>query len=296
MSWIRGLLGAASKGKGIKGAGKGSAVIRKNQNVSTPTIPNGQITGKAFGDPSEPGKIKIEVISKDGKQKVNVKARDIRLKGRPETEVNIPPRQEPTRPRSEAQQQLTIEDFEPEDLLQLSKQRVARMVINDSRFKTDVDTRLTSEGLTGNAALQKYYGGDGEINKFIRSSVYGKGGAKGLRKNTKEISQAKKTKTDAKKLETITKQNDDLVARNREIKEKGKDAYENRHKTRPSPDDPEFQGNRAKFMKAFQKHQDTGRWNLGGSVNVNGAEKYQTITNRFSDRMLPNKKRTTRIY
>jgi len=42
-------------------------------------------------------------------------------------------------------------------------------------------------------------------------------------------------------------------------------------------------------------------WAKGGSVKVNKKKQsnkktYRTVTNKFSDRMLPGKKRTTRIY
>ena len=50
------------------------------------------------------------------------------------------------------------------------------------------------------------------------------------------------------------------------------------------------------LISASQRFKDTGRWKKGGSVNVKKKKKYREVTNRFSDRMLPNKKRTTRIY
>ena len=44
-----------------------------------------------------------------------------------------------------------------------------------------------------------------------------------------------------------------------------------------------------KMKQAFQRYKDTGRWNKGGSVNTK-KKQYRTVTNRFSDRMLPGKK------
>jgi len=48
-------------------------------------------------------------------------------------------------------------------------------------------------------------------------------------------------------------------------------------------------------MQAFQRYKDTGSWKRGGAVRASQGV-YIEIENRFSDRMLPNKKRTTRIY
>jgi hypothetical protein len=49
-------------------------------------------------------------------------------------------------------------------------------------------------------------------------------------------------------------------------------------------------------MKAYQKWKDTGRWAKGGSVNVEKSKKYREVENKYSNRMLPNKRKTTRIY
>ena len=62
-----------------------------------------------------------------------------------------------------------------------------------------------------------------------------------------------------------------------------------------------FENNKSK--KEFMDNPTKPMWAKGGSVKVNKKnktkkqnKKYVTVKNRFSDRMLPNKKRTTRIY
>ena len=56
-----------------------------------------------------------------------------------------------------------------------------------------------------------------------------------------------------------------------------------------------------KDSKIFRDNPTRPLWAKGGSVKVNKKKQnikktYRTVTNRFSDRMLPGKKRTTRIY
>jgi hypothetical protein len=60
-----------------------------------------------------------------------------------------------------------------------------------------------------------------------------------------------------------------------------------------------FENNKSK--KEFMDNPTKPMWAKGGSVKVNKKKQnikktYRTVTNRFSDRMLPGKKRTTRIY
>ena len=79
----------------------------------------------------------------------------------------------------------------------------------------------------------------------------------------------------------------------------------------PKADDPIFKGPMGLDMQKFltaRKNYETNSvkpalkndpnatyWNKGGSVNTK-KKQYRTVTNRFSDRILPGKKRTTRIY
>ena len=64
---------------------------------------------------------------------------------------------------------------------------------------------------------------------------------------------------------------------------------------KPKITSPGIDGDLTKLMQSMQKWRDTGRWAKGGSVNLK-KKQYKTVINKFSDRMLPGKKRTTRIY
>ena len=71
--------------------------------------------------------------------------------------------------------------------------------------------------------------------------------------------------------------------------------YEKRHKSPPQANDPELRGDFQKLRKSMQDYKDKGKWAKGGAVRASQGA-FIEVQNRFSNRMLPNKKRTTRIY
>ena len=145
-----------------------------------------------------------------------------------------------------------------------------------------------------NKDLIEAFPGDGATEKRVR--FLARKYVPGLRPNAEELADKKKKFSLARKQAEDQKQAEELVARQRDFADKGAKAYEKKHTSRPVGSDPEFQGNFAKLREATQRYNDTGRWAKGGSVKVKKSKKYREIDNKYSSRMLPGKKRTTRIY
>tara|TARA_R110002051_G_scaffold297056_1_gene363294 strand:- start:567 stop:1067 length:501 start_codon:yes stop_codon:yes gene_type:complete len=158
--------------------------------------------------------------------------------------------------------------------------------------------RLVNSDLSSYSDLVKAAPGNSAAMRRVRN--IGQDKVPGLRKTPEERAYKQNIFTRGKELaakDLADKEKvDDLVARKRDFAKQGEEAYEKKHTSKPVGTDPEFANDRDKLIRAFQKWQDTGRWKKGGSVKVNKKKKYREVTNRFSDRMLPNKKRTTRIY
>jgi len=256
-------------GKFLKG------MLKEGAQVSTKTMPDAVVGKKVFGDPNKPGKLKVEVISKDGKQKGLFKLDEIKKKpGRARSEENIPEVQRFEDPIEYARRPIT-----EEETLSLTPGDIRR------RLQYDPDLSIAKQqetGRTGNELLLEKYGGD--IYKGTRN--IGRHKLPGLRRKPAEI----------------------------------KEASDFARRIRPNAEDPffrlpggavdmkklreatsRFENNMSK--KEFMDNPTKPMWAKGGSVKVNKKnktkqknKKYVTVKNRFSDRMLPNKKRTTRIY
>jgi len=116
-----------------------------------------------------------------------------------------------------------------------------------------------------------------------------------LRKTPKDRAKFAEAKAQAKQeLQTKKIAEEQQVKKERAKQQQNLDAI-NRRNRPPKINDPEIGGNVQELIRASQRYKDAGKWAKGGVVNAsNGA--FIEVQNKFSDRMLPNKKRTTRIY
>jgi hypothetical protein len=269
--------------QGLKSAGK--AMVKKGSTVSSKKIDNGVV------EKINPYAKTITIQSKDGKLRETVKAE----------EVTVQPVRRRTRDESvflkpdEAYTPRNIEDIPKNELAGMSDGEIRR--------------RLIASDLQSYDDLVRFAGSDSDIDKRLRRISYNQ--VPGLRKTAEQrkeqankFRQAKQEAAEAKRVQELEEQK---VAR-----AAAKDAEEiKRRRQAPNPNDPAFKGPMGLDMQKFltaRKNYDTNKdkpalkndpnatfWKRGGSVNTK-KKQYRTVTNRFSDRMLPNKKRTTRIY
>jgi len=269
--------------QGLKSAGK--AMVKKGSTVSSKKIDNGVV------EKINPYAKTITIQSKDGKLRETVKAE----------EVTVQPVRRRTRDESvflkpdEAYTPRNIEDIPKNELAGMSDGEIRR--------------RLIASDLQSYDDLVRFAGSDSDIDKRLRRISYNQ--VPGLRKTAEQrkeqankFRQAKQEAAEAKRVQELEEQK---VAR-----AAAKDAEEiKRRRQAPNPNDPAFKGPMGLDMQKFltaRKNYETNSvkpalkndpnatfWKRGGSVNTK-KKQYRTVTNRFSDRMLPNKKRTTRIY
>ena len=265
--------------QGLKSAGK--AMVKKGSTVSSKKIDNGVV------EKVNPYAKTITIQSKDGKLRETVKAE----------EVTVQPVRRRTRDESvflkpdEAYTPRNIEDIPKNELAGMSDGEIRR--------------RLIASDLQSYDDLVRFAGSDSDIDKRLRRISYNQ--VPGLRKTAEQrkeqankFRQAKQEAAEAKRVQELEEQK---VAR-----AAAKDAEEiKRRRQAPNPNDPAFKGDFQKFLAARKRYEDNKDkpalkndpnatfWKRGGSVNTK-KKQYRTVTNRFSDRMLPNKKRTTRIY
>ena len=269
--------------QGLKSAGK--AMVKKGSTVSSKKIDNGVV------EKVNPYAKTITIQSKDGKLRETVKAE----------EVTVQPVRRRTRDESvflkpdEAYTPRNIEDIPKNELAGMSDGEIRR--------------RLIASDLQSYDDLVRFAGSDSDIDKRLRRISYNQ--VPGLRKTAEQrkeqankFRQAKQEAAEAKRVQELEEQK---VAR-----AAAKDAEEiKRRRQAPNPNDPAFKGPMGLDMQKFltaRKNYETNSvkpalkndpnatfWKRGGSVNTK-KKQYRTVTNRFSDRMLPNKKRTTRIY
>ena len=270
--------------QGVKSATK--AMVKKGSTVSTDKIEDGVVQFV------EPFSKKVTVQSKDGKIRETVKADEVRVK------------KVKTRTRAKS---IYIADEAysgtPKKIDEFSEAELANMRDGEIRQKL-IDSDLQSYD-----DLLKAVPGDSDVARRVR--FIGQNQVPGLRKSAQQrrekankFRQAREEAAEAKRVEELEEQK---VAKKAE-----KDAKEiKRRREAPKPNDPEFKGPMGLDMQKFltaRKNYDTNKdkpalkndpnatfWKRGGSVNTK-KKQYKTITNRFSDRMLPGKKRTTRIY
>ena len=269
--------------QGLKSAGK--AMVKKGSTVSSKKIDNGVV------EKVNPYAKTITIQSKDGKLRETVKAE----------EVTVQPVRRRTRDESvflkpdEAYTPRNIEDIPKNELAGMSDGEIRR--------------RLIASDLQSYDDLVRFAGSDSDIDKRLRRISYNQ--VPGLRKTAEQrkeqankFRQAKQEAAEAKRVQELEEQK---VAR-----AAAKDAEEiKRRRQAPNPNDPAFKGPMGLDMQKFltaRKNYETNSvkpalkndpnatfWKRGGSVNTK-KKQYRTVTNRFSDRMLPGKKRTTRIY
>jgi len=288
-------------GKFLKG------MLKEGAQVSTKTMPDAVVGKKVFGDPNKPGKLKVEIISKDGKQKGLFKLDEIKKKpGRARSEQNIPEIQQVEDSVNYARRPIT-----EEETLSLRPGEIKNRLLYDPDLSI---AKQQETGRTGNELLLEKYGG--ELYKGVRG--IGRQQLPGLRRKPEEIKAqsdfARRFKEKqieaAKKAEQQKKKQvaEEVVASHQLVA----------RRQRPNAEDPffrlpggavdmkklreatsRFENNKSK--KEFMDNPTKPMWAKGGSVKVNKKKQnikktYRTVTNRFSDRMLPGKKRTTRIY
>lgn len=253
--------------QGLKAGNK--AMIKKGSTVSTKKIDKGIV------EFVEPKSKKVTIQSSDGKQRETVSAQEVTVKP-----VRTRTREESIYTRDRDQPIKRINDFSESELQEMSEGEIRQRLIK-SDFQSNKD-------------LIEAFPGDGATEKRVR--FLARKYVPGLRPNAEELADKKKKFSLARKQAEDQKQAEELVARQRDFADKGKEAYEKKHTSKPDGNDPEFANDRSKLIRAFQKWQDTGRWAKGGSVNVKKSKKYREVENKYSSRMLPGKKRTTRIY
>ena len=247
------------------------ATIKKGSTVSTKKIKDGIV------EFIEPNSKKITVQSKDGKMRESVPSTEITVKaGAPRTRTNslYADRSDP----------VALKDLSEDAKLNMSEGELLQKIIRS--------------GESGKGAARRLFPTDSLGDKRGRNIAYkGTKIKPDLEKRAYEKNIFARGRQEAKEQVNT----DELVAKQREAQNMKDAEYAKRHSSQPTADMPEFKLKNGdtditKLRKAFQDYRDTKKWKKGGSVNVKKKKKYREVTNRFSDRMLPNKKRTTRIY
>ncbi|GEM_PF-5649663 len=253
--------------QGLKSAGK--AMVKKGSTVSSKKIDDGIV------EKVNPYSNKVTIQSKDGKMRETVKADELTVKP-----VRRRTRQESLYTQDKGQPANTIRDFSESELKDMSQGQVRQLLIRDNSLQSYQD-------------LAKLAPGDSDIMKRIR--YIGQNQVPGLRKTPKDRAKFAEAKAQAKQeLQTKKIAEEQQVKKDRAKQQQNLDAI-NRRNRPPKINDPEIGGNVQELIRASQRYKDAGKWAKGGVVNArNGA--FIEVQNNFSDRMLPNKKRTTRIY
>ena len=247
------------------------ATIKKGSTVSTKKIKDGIV------EFIEPNSKKITVQSKDGKMRESVPSTEITVKaGAPRTRTN--------RLYADRSDPVALKDLSEDAKLNMSEGELLQKIIRS--------------GESGKGAARRLFPTDSLGDKRGRNIAYkGTKIKPDLEKRAYDKNIFARGRQEAKEQVNT----DELVAKQREAQNMKDAEYAKRHSSQPTADMPEFKLKNGdtditKLRKAFQDYRDTKKWKKGGSVNVKKKKKYREVTNRFSDRMLPNKKRTTRIY
>ena len=254
--------------QGLKSSTK--AIVKKGSTVSSKKIDDGIV------EKVNPYSKKITIQSKDGKVRETVSAEEVTVKP-----VRRRTREESVYTQDKNQPANTIRDFSESELKDMSQGQVRQLLIRDNSLQNYQD-------------LAKLAPGDSEVMKRIR--YIGQNQVPGLRKTAGERGNIAEAKAQAKQESDTKKLTEELETKKTTETKRKQTETEKRHSRQPKASDPELVGDTMALISASQRFKDTGRWKKGGSVNVKKKKKYREVTNRFSDRMLPNKKRTTRIY
>jgi len=259
-------------GKAVKAVqGSNKAIIKKGSSVSTDKIPDGRV------EFVEPNSKKVTVQSKDGKQRETIKSKGVRVKSGTQTT-------NPDKLYADRSDPVVLKDLSEDAKLNMSEGELLQRIIRS--------------GESGKGAARRLFPTDSLGDIRGRNIAY-----KGTKIKPDRARRNYEKNIFARGRQEAKEQvnTDELVAKQREARNMKDAEYAKRHSSQPTADMPEFKLKNGdtditKLRKAFQDYRDTKKWKKGGSVNVKKKKKYREVTNRFSDRMLPNKKRTTRIY
>jgi hypothetical protein len=270
--------------QGLKSSTK--AMVQKGSTVSTKKIEDGVVQFV------EPFSKKVTVQSKDGKIRETVKADEVRVK--------------PIKRRTRAESVFIADEAysgTPKKIDEFSEADFVGMRDGEIRQKL-IDSDLQSYDDLAKAAP-----GDSDVMKRVR--FIGQNQVPGLRKTAQQRREKANKFKKAKQEAAEAKQIKDLEEKRAAQRQGELDEYIKNRRKAPNPNDPAFKGPMGLDMQKFltaRKNYETNSvkpelkndptktfWNRGGSVNTK-KKQYRTVINKFSDRMLPGKKRTTRIY
>ena len=270
--------------QGLKSAGK--AMVGKGSTVSSKKIDNGVV------EKVNPYAKTVTIQSKDGKLRETVKAEEVTVK--------------PVRRRTRDESVYIADEADAVALKDLPDDVKLNMA------EGELLQKIIRSGESGPGAARRLFPTDNPGDKRGRFIAYSKTKIKpDLEERAYKKNIFAREKDLAKKKVEEDKQIKELEEKRAAFKV-AKDAEEiKRRRQAPKPNDPAFKGPMGLDMQKFltaRKNYETNSvkpalknypnatfWKRGGSVNTK-KKQYRTVTNRFSDRMLPNKKRTTRIY
>ena len=270
--------------QGLKSAGK--AMVKKGSTVSSKKIDDGVV------EKVNPYAKTVTIQSKDGKMRETVKADELTVKP-----VRRRTREESVYIADEADA-VALKDLPDDVKLNMSEGELLQKIIRSGESGPGAARRLFPTDSPGDKRGRFISYSGTRIKPDLEKRAYDKNIF------TREREQAAKELADKKIL-------DDTLAKREAAKQGKQKEFIKQRRQQPNPNDPVFKGPRGVDMQKFltaRKNYDTNSvkpelkndpnatfWNRGGSVNTK-KKQYRTVTNKFSDRMLPNKKRTTRIY
>mgnify|MGYP004451960777 FL=1 len=272
---------------GVKSAGK--AMVKKGDTVSTNKIEDGIVQFV------EPFSKKVTVQSKDGKIRETVRSGEVTVKKDPETGRKI---KRKTSPKSiyiaDKADAVALKDLPDDVKLNMSEGELLQKIIRSGESDPGAARRLFPTDSPGDKRGRFIAYSKTKIKPDLEERAY--------KKNifAREQELAKQEVAEAKRVKELEEK--------KVVQKKQRDAEEiKKRRQAPQANDPVFKGDFQKFLAARRRYEENSVkpalkndpnatfWKRGGSVNTK-KKQYKTITNRFSDRMLPNKKRTTRIY
>jgi hypothetical protein len=254
--------------QGLKSAGK--AMVKKGSTVSSKKIDDGVV------EKVNPYAKTVTIQSKDGKMRETVKADELTVKS-----VRRRTRDESVYIADEADA-VALKDLPDDVKLNMSEGELLQKIIRSGESGPGAARRLFPTDSPGDKRGRFIAYSGTRIKPDLEKRAYDKNIF------TREREQAAKELSDKK------------IAGEQQAKKERAKAQADLEKSqarrnKPQINSPGIDGDSMKLIQAFQRWRDTGKWAKGGSVSTK-KKQYRTVTNKFSDRMLPNKKRTTRIY
>jgi len=266
--------------QGLKSATK--AMVKKGSTVSSKKIENGVV------EKVNPYAKTVTIQSKDGKLRETVKAEEVTV--------------QPIRRRTRDESVYIADEADAGALKDLPDDVKLNMP------EGELLQRIIRSGESGSGAARRLFPTDSAGDKRGRFIAYSR---TKIKPDLEERAYKKNIFAREKELaeqEVAKKQQVKELEEKKVTQKKQQDAeYIKQRRKAPQANDPVFRGDFQKFLAARRRYEENSVkpalkndpnatfWNRGGSVNTK-RKQYRTVTNRFSDRMLPNKKRTTRIY